>query len=130
MKQVSSFADRLREYIAQHEGMTYERLSKLTGEKPQTLNRYALGQRIPKIDSAVRIAMKLGVHPLWLQGFDEPSSPKDSPALSINTAASSEERELMGNFVHLNLEGRRKLLDYSEDLVSCGRYAAQDEDAE
>lgn len=40
-----------------------------------------------------------------------------------------EESMLLNNFRALNSEGRRKLLDYSKDLISSGRYAAQDEDA-
>lgn len=126
MKQISNFADRLKEYMASHNGMTYDSLSKLTGENPQTLNRYALGQRIPKIDSAVKIALKLGVSPMWLQGFDEPMHPQNSSPLST---MSEEEVLLIANFSMLNLEGRRKLLDYSKDLISGGRYAARNEDA-
>jgi len=38
-------------------------------------------------------------------------------------------RELIENFCALNNEGRKKLVDYSNDLVSSGRYAAEEEDA-
>lgn len=37
--------------------------------------------------------------------------------------------ELMNNYKALNREGQRKLVDYSKDLVSGGRYAALNEDA-
>lgn len=42
---------------------------------PQTLNRYVLGQREPKIGTAAAIARSLGVDPLWLQGFNVPRQP-------------------------------------------------------
>lgn len=127
MKQISTFADRLKEYMRLHEGMTYDGLSKLAGENPQTLNRYALGQRIPKIDSAVNIALKLGVSPMWLQGFDEPMYATISSASSV-TEYSDEEKRLLLHFRSLNSEGRQKLLSYSDDLLSSGRYAAAEED--
>lgn len=80
MKVVSSFAERLKEYMQQHD-MTFESLSKKTGIPAQTLNRYSLGQRVPKVDVAADIAIKLNVDPLWLQGFDtyqNPSGDKES----------------------------------------------------
>lgn len=41
----------------------------------------------------------------------------------------SEGKVLLNNYKSLNNKGRQKLLDYSKDLISSGRYAAQDEDA-
>lgn len=38
----------------------------------QTLSRYELEQRVPKIDTAVEIAESLGINPLWLQGYNVP----------------------------------------------------------
>lgn len=128
MKQISTFADRLKEYMRLHEGMTYDGLSKLSGENPQTLNRYALGQRIPKIDSAVNIALKLGVSPMWLQGFDEPMYAANS-SVSSTTDFPDEEKRLLFHFHSLNSEGRQKLLSYSDDLISSGKYAAESAEA-
>ena len=71
MKQISTFAERLKIYMDSHK-MTYDELSKKTKIPAQTLNRYVLGQRIPKIDAATEIAQKLDVSPLWLQGFNVP----------------------------------------------------------
>ena len=71
MKLISSFPERLKEYMKAHGNMTYDELSKITGYPPQTLNRYALGQRTPKIDDFANIATSIGVDPLWLQGFDQ-----------------------------------------------------------
>lgn len=71
MKQVSSIANRIKEYRTR-EGLTLVDLSKVTGVPAQTLNRYELGKRAPKIDVAVQIAETINVNPLWLQGYDVP----------------------------------------------------------
>ena len=45
-------------------------MSIANGFAAQTLNRYELGQRAPKIDVAAELAEALGVNALWLQGYD------------------------------------------------------------
>lgn len=69
MKQISSIASRIREY-REREDLTLAEMAQRTGVPAQTLNRYELGKRAPKIDVAVQIAERLGVNPLWLQGYD------------------------------------------------------------
>lgn len=71
MKQISSIASRIREY-REREDLTLAEMAQITGVPAQTLNRYELGKRAPKIDVAVQIAEKLRVNPLWLQGYDVP----------------------------------------------------------
>ena len=71
MKQISSIASRIREY-REREDLTLAEMAQKTGVPAQTLNRYELGKRAPKIDVAVQIAERLGVNPLWLQGYDVP----------------------------------------------------------
>lgn len=74
MKKVTEFSERLKAYRTSH-GLSFADLEALTGIPAQTLNRYELGQRVPKIDMAYDIAQKLGVNLLWLQGFE--TSEKD-----------------------------------------------------
>lgn len=69
MKRVSTMALRLKEY-RNISGITLSDLSEKTGIPAQTLNRYELGQRAPKIDVAVQIAEALSLNPLWVQGYD------------------------------------------------------------
>lgn len=71
MDRIATFGERLAAFRAIKD-MTLEQLSDATGVPPQTLNRYELGQRVPKIDVANDIAEKIYVNPLWLQGFDVP----------------------------------------------------------
>ena len=69
MNRVCDFGDRLRQYREEN-GYTLEFLSQKTELPSQTLNRYELKQRVPKVDTAVEVAEKLGVNPLWMQGYD------------------------------------------------------------
>lgn len=71
MVRVSTFGKRLAEFRAMKD-WTLEQLADLTGVAAQTLNRYELEQRVPKVDAANDIAEKIKVSPLWLQGFDVP----------------------------------------------------------
>lgn len=69
MKKVSTFAERLKVY-RRESGRTLRELELVTGVPAQTLNRYELGKRVPKVDVAGKIASLLGVDALWLQGYD------------------------------------------------------------
>mgnify|MGYP000497150609 CR=1 FL=1 len=74
MKQETTIGARLRT-IMEEQGLGYEQLGDRLNMNPQTLNRYVLGQREPKIGTAAAMAHALGVDPLWLQGFDVPRVP-------------------------------------------------------
>ena len=78
MKQETTIGVRLRT-IMEEQGLGYEQLGDRLHMNPQTLNRYVLGQREPKIGTAAAIARALGVDPLWLQGFDVPRIPTPVP---------------------------------------------------
>ena len=69
MKRVSSFAKRLKTYRESNK-WTLAQLEEKTGVPAPTLNRYELGQRVPKIDMAIEIATSLNINLLWLQGYD------------------------------------------------------------
>ncbi len=71
MRRVSTFSERIAQF-RREQGLTLECLSEQTGIPPQSLNRYELCQRTPKIDTATDIADTLGINPLWLQGYNVP----------------------------------------------------------
>ncbi len=71
MERQEPLGKRLRTLMEERE-LNYEALGKLLDMKPQTLNRYVLGQREPKAGIATEMAVRLGVDPLWLQGYDVP----------------------------------------------------------
>lgn len=63
MERTSDVSKRLREYRERYD-LTLSELSTKCGIPAQTLNRYELEQRIPKIDTAVAIAEALDSTPL------------------------------------------------------------------
>jgi repressor LexA len=78
MEKVETLGKRLLQIMGER-NLNYDRLGRLLDMKPQTLNRYVLGQREPKARVATEMAMKLGVDPLWLQGYDIPQNQKSDP---------------------------------------------------
>lgn len=77
MEKVESLGKRL-ELLMEERDLNYDRLGRLLDMKPQTLNRYVLGQREPKARVATEMAMRLEVNPLWLQGYDVPRTNQES----------------------------------------------------
>lgn len=84
MEQETTIGARLRT-IMEERGWSYEQLGDRLGMNPQTLNRYVLGQREPKISTAAAMARALGVDQLWLQGFAvarTPASPGEEQRMA------------------------------------------------
>ncbi|UQT50371.1 helix-turn-helix domain-containing protein [Flavonifractor plautii] len=86
MERESSLGGRLRR-LMEEEGLSYEQLGERLGMNPQTLNRYVLGQREPKIGTASAMAAALGVDPCgcWATmcpAVPDSGSPSPSWALS------------------------------------------------
>lgn len=80
MEKVARMGDRLRE-LMQERGLNYEKLGELLDMRPQTLNRYVLGQREPKAQVLSDMAEKLDVDSKWLLGYDVPrrAAPEERP---------------------------------------------------
>ena len=57
MKRISSFEQRIKFYRKKY-NLTLDELSQKINLPSQTINRYELGQRVPKIDVAIEIAEK------------------------------------------------------------------------
>lgn len=71
MERVETLGARLGQLMRER-GLNYETLGRLLNMKPQTLNRYVLGQREPKAGVVMEMASRLGVDERWLQGYDVP----------------------------------------------------------
>lgn len=69
MIRIATFSERIKEYRVAN-NLTLAELAQKVNLPAQTINRYELAQRIPKIDTALEIADILCVNPLWLQGYD------------------------------------------------------------
>lgn len=105
MKRISTIAERLKEYRASH-NLSLGDMERLTSIPAQTLNRYELGQRSPKLDIAVKIADSIHVHPMWLQGYDVGENEK-MPATEHDDGLS----EISKLFSELTPDNRSKLLE-------------------
>ncbi len=81
MERETTIGARLRT-IMEERDLSYEQLGDQLGMNPQTLNRYVLGRREPKIGTAAAIARALGVDPLWLQGYPVPRIP--APPIQVS----------------------------------------------
>lgn len=105
-------------------GMTLDEIAKAVGVTKSTIQRYEKGTiariKLPVIESIARV---LNVDPNWLIGnTDVPGSSPVSCLASGEWILTYNEQKLIRNYRDLNQEGKEKLLDYSEDLVSGGRY--------
>lgn len=101
MKRVATIASRLKEYRNSNR-LTLADFSEMTGVPAQTLNRYELGQRAPKIDVAVEIAESLSINPLWLQGYDV--SIEKEPTFANEGGLRKKERLIYERLSRLNSE--------------------------
>ena len=72
MERVETLGNRLKQLMVER-GLNYDALGRLLDMKPQTLNRYVLGQREPKVGVVMDMAARLGVDERWLQGYDVPA---------------------------------------------------------
>ena len=127
MNRVSNFGDRLKEYRDMY-GYTLEYLSERTGVPAQTLNRYELTQRVPKIDAAVMISESLGVNPLWMQGYDAPMKKEETPGqlqltegekaiLALFRQVPDENKGAAAKTLHLLSEVPAEHLDMVVDMI-------------
>lgn len=84
------------------------------------LSQYVSGKAAPKQDKLSILGMALNVSEVWLMGYDVPMSPQVAPECQNNSVSNLSDKEamLLNNYRALNSFGKRKLLEYSEDLMS------------
>ena len=107
--------------------MTQEVFAKSIGISKTTYNNYETGAREPRSDFWEKVAKKYNVTIDFLLGLSDKkfTTPAGTEVGDRDIFAD----ELMKNYASLNCDGRQKLVDYSKDLVSGGRYAAVEKDA-
>lgn len=114
-----TFANRLKG-LRLERGWTLAQMESITGIAAQTLNRYELGQHVPKIDVIPKLSVSLNVDPMWLQGYDVEKKPiikNDNELKEI--AGNKRKRQLSELVMTLNerqLGQLEKLLDAVELL--------------
>jgi len=124
------FSEVIKDFRERH-NLTLDELSRMVGIPAQTLNRYELGQRAPKVSVVQEMAFKLGVNPMWFMGYDKDdefnaSDTRDLPPNKISNFGvyylSENEKDLILRFRKLTPEGQEKLLAYATDLTSIPMY--------
>ena len=125
MKRIANISSRLKEYRNMY-NLTLADMERKTGIPAQTINRYELGQRVPKIDIAVSIAESLNINPLWIQGYDVSISnnPNNIPDASAGS------QNLIDPFSFANIQPIKKHRIPLLGEIACGEPIFADEDFE
>lgn len=93
-------------------------LAKRTGISEATISQYRSGYSKPKENRLVLIANILGVAPAWLMGLDVPMELSIPPA--AEPTLSKDQEELLCKYDSLNDEGKAKLIERADELISLG----------
>lgn len=105
--------------------MTQKEVATLIGRSQQIVGHWETGYSQPDADTLFALCDLYGASVDEAFGYTKKSpAPAKSEAREKDIFAD----ELMKNYKALNQEGKRRLVDYSKDLVSGGRYAALNED--
>lgn len=113
MKIITTAGKRLRE-IREARKLTLAELSNLCNVPAQTLNRYELEQRTPKLNNIIKISDALNVNPLWLQGYDVHLENEESIHIDMNSDV--EFNKLYEPLTLENMEIKKDLiLKYSDE---------------
>lgn len=84
------------------------------------LSQYLKGSFEPKQDKLTVLAHALNVSEVWLMGLSDDPVPHHH---SYATNLSHYEISIIETFRLLNIEGKRKVENYMQDLIDSGRYA-------
>jgi len=111
----------LKRYRLQN-NMTQSEVASLLGVKDNTITNYEKGTSKPNLETIITLCNIYRVNPVELlnEAFGESASsasPSFSPA-----SLTKLEQTLITSFNKLNHQGKRKLLDYMDDLISSNRY--------
>lgn len=119
MEIIDTFANRLKGLRIER-GWTLAQMEIITGIAAQTLNRYELGQHVPKIDVIPKLSVSLNVDPMWLQGYNVEKKPIIKNDDELKEIEGNKRKRQLSEFV-MTLDERQlsqleKLLDAVELL--------------
>ena len=117
-----TFAERLRAFRKQAH-LTQKELGEKSGLAEINIRQYEAGKYIPKPEAGRKIAVALGVSVPDLYGWDEDEQHLESIRTGLKFIETDElNRELMEGFSALNQKGKRKAVDYINDLSHIPEY--------
>lgn len=99
--------------LRKRSGLTMKQLGIELGMAESTVSLYETGKRSPDIQSLIRIADFFNVSLDYLCGREYDNSER---------VITSKQSKVLSLFDDLNEEGKEKLIDYADDLVSSGKY--------
>nr|DAJ84943.1 MAG TPA: helix-turn-helix domain protein [Caudoviricetes sp.] len=121
VKDLSTFGERLKNE-RERQGYNQKQFAALLGVTPTRLNYWEKDKREPDVFNIRNILQVLGIDSDYLLGIERENKNSPVPAKAETGELNTQEQTLIHNYRALNDEGQEKLFDYSEDLVSSGRY--------
>lgn len=124
---ISSFAERLKEAL---ENTTTTEFADAVGVSKQTISAYTTGVRKPKSPTIKVMADILKVNASWLLGYDVSKNANSDDNTSYFKEKGSDskyqlyhdEDTLISIYRSFNDEGKRKTIEYLQDLELSGKY--------
>lgn len=110
------FSDIFKQLI-QNSGLSVYKISKDTGISESLMSQWKSGRQLPKYDSLIVLANYFNVSGDYLLGRTSTQE-----AHLKKTEISLQKQQLMKNYENLSIEGKDKLVEYSDDLVASNRY--------
>ena len=115
---ISNTALRLKEALTIRD-MKQSELVKKTGIGKSSISTYLTGEYKPKQDKLMNLAKALNVSEAWLMGYDVPM---ERDIHINNNVINIKENNLLNNFRKLNIHGKDKLIERSEELTQIPKY--------
>lgn len=129
------FSKKLHE-LRTERGLSQKKLADLAGISQTSIFYWEKGSRKPKVEQLYRIAAALGVDPDVFFSNDEQQLIEDMTKLYLNadfgdgktsvidemSPKTPQESYLLVKFRDLNENGRRKVVDYADDLSKAKEY--------
>ncbi len=109
------FKDMLK-YYRQNMGLSQRELAARLKLSPSTISMYEVGNREPDFETEEKIADFFNVDLNTLRGKDTEATPAPAAAPSL----SSDRIDLLEKYDSLNDEGKAKLIERADELISLG----------
>lgn len=100
---------------------TREELAHELNMSVNTLRNYENGSRSPSFMFVMLIAVRFGVSVDYIMGMTDNVN-GNVPEFASDKLTESE-KKLLKRFRSLNQDGKNRLLEYEDDLFSCGKYS-------
>ena len=119
---MKDFNEQLKKAM-QDKGITQAELCKKTGITKSAMSQYLTGAFKPKQKRTYLLAKALNVSEAWLMGMEAAEMERRDASAPTPEVTDIKQTQLLSNFNQLNDTGKTRLLEYSDDLVTSGKYS-------